>query len=1826
MRNRFKGLKILCILLSVMLMLNYVVYADMDRADGSNADGANTNAQASDELNEYEYEYADAGDSPAVEQEEAENSGITDMEVSANENTPDGAADGAGGQDKDDNDGNDDGADPGKDAGGDENGGAEGPDAPDQPENPENPDQPEEPDENYAYKWYISDTQADSFIIKNADELVEFAELVNGTADLEDVTEPVNFEGKTIKLEADIDLAGIEWTSAGNTAEKAFKGCFDGNMHTIENLTMKPGVSYGGLFGHMYGEVRKVTVKNCNIYSDSYAGGIAAVSGGSIAFCGVTGTVMSEREAAGGIVGNADGADIKGSFAAVNTESVKTTELAGAGAVNVAGSYTLDVEANTDNNGNADKDTGDPEPSVESENGENTGEDQGESGDGEDPSNPETPEVPEAPDTPAIPDTDRMPADAFASGEVSWLMNTVGGSEENHAVWSCDGTAPVYADDSSKAVYRLIARSDAGGGTITAAEMYLRAGADIDVSYTADEGYRLREYALSYGGNTYMTAAAAALVMPAADAELRGVFVRIAESTDGSRAWYLNNKESSYYFIESEKEMVGLAQIVNGTAPECDEPFDFAGKTIILLSDLNFTQIDGVAPVGSSSAAPFAGTFDFDGHLVKNLTLTSDGDYVGIFGYLTGSVQNLNADGVYITGNKYCGVIAGYSAGEIKSCSAAGSVNGNEYAGGIVGCNDGSVSRTSSSAKVTGGSYVGGAAGLNNGNISLSYSRGAVTADSVYGGIAGSVTASGVIEDSYTVSFVNNASDNRVADDESEGTAKNTYYVKEKVADPDNGNDSGTDSDNESDENTDDNGNADKTSDDDHPLGEGKTRAQFYSGEVSWLLNTAGGQKKNNGAWSLSDRGPVFADKENAQICRITVDNDDENGKVLLASLYVKSGAEIRPDVVLESGCRVKLFTVVSSDGADVEFKSDYSFIMPEGDVVITASFYKIDTGKANSNMKVTFYYKGAGLPEDFNIPDQSVQYGMTAVEPEIPSVDGIIFEGWYTGHMEANGNISYVKKFDFRTAITDDMVLYLKWHEANAYAVTFIDNVRKDESDSKPGEDAKTEYVVEGELIPKPDIPVWDDKHVLNFWSREDSKSGKMWNFEEDRMPAADIVLYAQWSIIDMDFAEIGGTGTADDPYQIKSVKQMELLSKKVMAGNAYEGTFFKLMNDITLGIAPEASDGGKDDENKDPDGGDTTDPTVPAEPEDPTTPGQPDEQASEWIPVGMIARPFQGNFAGEGKTINIYCINDPETAGASASFKGVFGYLGESASVNGINVAGKVSGYQYIGAVAGRSDGNISDCTNNAAIEVKEFGGGIAGSSKGKITKCINKAALKSTKAYLGGIVGMSEGTVTDCTNEAEAVIDGLEHTGGIAGASKGRIDKCQNISAVNGSVKYVGGIAGEGNVSNSQNEGVITGKEDANYIAGITGNGVASWCVNKGNISGVNYIGGIAGAGTVINSYNAADIKAAGGSAGGIAGQSVSVSFCYNTGNVHTVTDYAGGIAGAGPVSDCFNYGNITTDSTGQYFGKLTGIGNKTNSYYLAKTADPYGGKTADAFASGEVAWLLNTAGGAEDNIGFWSNNEEHPIIADAENGPVYAAIVEGGTNGSIDINSEKIIYGKSTDEIKVKINAHPDYGYKLSYIVINDERADTSFEMGEGDLYISAVFEKDEDIVEKPSRGDSKPAKNDKPREEIPTDSIGTGGGTGGGDGPGSGENGTGTGSDPSGINTDISGSSEVNAAETSENMSVTTEPEAEQPDTVLSSEDVKPQEEIAAAAEGASGGSGNVLEEEDKAEPVVKALKSVTITDVVSNPLIWILLGIMLAAALIWRYAKYRREK
>ena len=97
------------------------------------------------------------------------------------------------------------------------------------------------------------------------------------------VSEPMTFEGETVKLEADINLNNVNWTPIGhcepvNKAHYAvnFRGTFDGNGHIISNLNVTNNYR-AGLFGQMVkGTIKNVTLKNITLNTHHYAGAILA--------------------------------------------------------------------------------------------------------------------------------------------------------------------------------------------------------------------------------------------------------------------------------------------------------------------------------------------------------------------------------------------------------------------------------------------------------------------------------------------------------------------------------------------------------------------------------------------------------------------------------------------------------------------------------------------------------------------------------------------------------------------------------------------------------------------------------------------------------------------------------------------------------------------------------------------------------------------------------------------------------------------------------------------------------------------------------------------------------------------------------------------------------------------------------------------------------------------------------------------------------------------------------------------------------------------------------------------------------------------------------------------------------------------------------------------------------------------------------------------------------------------------------------------------------------------------------------------------------------
>ena len=119
------------------------------------------------------------------------------------------------------------------------------------------------------------------YLIGTGAELAWFAQKVNGGS--------TKISGI---LTADIDLAGYEWTPIG-TASKQFAGTFDGQNHTVDNLSINyssttPIPLYRGLFGWVSGanvtdraKIENMTVNGTVVASstksvnDAYVGGIA---------------------------------------------------------------------------------------------------------------------------------------------------------------------------------------------------------------------------------------------------------------------------------------------------------------------------------------------------------------------------------------------------------------------------------------------------------------------------------------------------------------------------------------------------------------------------------------------------------------------------------------------------------------------------------------------------------------------------------------------------------------------------------------------------------------------------------------------------------------------------------------------------------------------------------------------------------------------------------------------------------------------------------------------------------------------------------------------------------------------------------------------------------------------------------------------------------------------------------------------------------------------------------------------------------------------------------------------------------------------------------------------------------------------------------------------------------------------------------------------------------------------------------------------------------------------------------------------------------------
>lgn len=125
--------------------------------------------------------------------------------------------------------------------------------------------------------------------LTSAQDVVEISTVNQLKEFRNDVNSGNTYAGKTVKLTADLDLSGeTNWTPIGNLVSypgQSFNGTFDGQNHTISNLTVNdntPNYAVAGLFGSVEnGTIKNLTVKNVKITSTYYAGGIVAYTANS---------------------------------------------------------------------------------------------------------------------------------------------------------------------------------------------------------------------------------------------------------------------------------------------------------------------------------------------------------------------------------------------------------------------------------------------------------------------------------------------------------------------------------------------------------------------------------------------------------------------------------------------------------------------------------------------------------------------------------------------------------------------------------------------------------------------------------------------------------------------------------------------------------------------------------------------------------------------------------------------------------------------------------------------------------------------------------------------------------------------------------------------------------------------------------------------------------------------------------------------------------------------------------------------------------------------------------------------------------------------------------------------------------------------------------------------------------------------------------------------------------------------------------------------------------------------------------------------------------
>lgn len=222
----------------------------------------------------------------------------------------------------------------------------------------------------------------------------------------------------------------------------------------------------------------------------------------------------------------------------------------------------------------------------------------------------------------------------------------------------------------------------------------------------------------------------------------------------------------SYTEISTEQELLDLA----GDDTKW-------GGNYVLAGDIQLTG-GSFSPIGTETV-PFSGKFSGNGNVLTNVKISAAGDYIGLFGYNTGTITYVGIESGEISGGNCTGSICGLNAGTITGCYNNAPVTGKESAGGVCGKNSGTVQMSYNTGAVTGILKTGGVCGESTDGSTLAncYNTGMLIGDSVVGGICGSVESSADVSSSFSMAEI--CGNSEIGGNIGTGPSKNCFYSKD---------------------------------------------------------------------------------------------------------------------------------------------------------------------------------------------------------------------------------------------------------------------------------------------------------------------------------------------------------------------------------------------------------------------------------------------------------------------------------------------------------------------------------------------------------------------------------------------------------------------------------------------------------------------------------------------------------------------------------------------------------------------------------------------------------------------------------------------------------------------------------------------------------------------------------------------------------------------------------------------------------------------------------------------------------------------------------------